>query len=39
MLEPAVRESHFDKALSDPDIAVILLDVVLGFERILTLHE
>lgn len=31
MLEPAVRESHFDKALSDPDIAVILLDVVLGF--------
>ena len=31
MLEPAVRESHFDKALSDPDVAVILLDVVLGF--------
>ena len=31
MLEPAVRESHFDKALSDPDIAVILVDVVLGF--------
>ena len=31
MLEPSVRSNHLEQAIADPEIGVILLDVVLGY--------